>query len=97
MSFGNCFTFFAPLVAKTPEPVPTLMFIFLGVSSMFLITKMDCKQKPMTLEQSILSVVMSDHKSGIMGLSNINFDPVKEKISKWNRPPTSEYSKISEY
>jgi hypothetical protein len=38
MSIGNSFTFLCPLVAKAPEPVPTLMFIFLGVSSMVLLT-----------------------------------------------------------
>jgi hypothetical protein len=38
MSFGNCFSFIVPLVAKAPEPVPTLMFVFLGLFSMLLIT-----------------------------------------------------------
>jgi hypothetical protein len=83
MSFGNCFTFFCPLVAKAAEPVPTLMFIFLGLSSMLLITKMDSKQKPMNLESSILSILMDDQKSGFKELSSINFDPVKDRVAKW--------------
>ena len=97
MSFGNCFTFFAPLVAKAPEPIPTFMFIFLGIFSMILITRMDNKQKPMTLEQSILQVVMNDQKSGMQEVSKINFDPVREKISKWRGPAPSESSKLSDY
>ena len=62
MSFGNCLTFFAPLVAKTPEPVPTLMFIFLGVFSMILVTQMEDKNvpPPMSLEQSILTMIVNE-------------------------------------
>lgn len=91
MSFGNCFTFFAPLVAKAPEPFPTLMFIILGFGSMFLITKMDKQPEKMSLELSILSMVMD---GGVKELSNL---PLKSRVEKWKGDVLSESSKPSEF
>jgi hypothetical protein len=39
MSMGNCMTFICPIIAKMTEPAPTIMYIFISVSSVIMVLK----------------------------------------------------------
>jgi hypothetical protein len=93
LAFGNCLTIFVPLIAKAPEPIPTLWFIIVGILSMVLITTMKEKPVHVPLEQSVLSALV-DEKSSIQF---INMDPLREKLAKWNAAAPSESSRHKDY